>query len=69
MPRLAVYTLVLLVALVEPALAHDGGEGWVGGTNDKGVTNAGFVLIALFSLFVFVMSVGQWRRDRRKEAR
>ena len=35
------------------ALAHDGGEGWWGETNDKVVTNAGFILIAFFPLFIF----------------
>ena len=35
-------------------------------TNDKVVTNAGFILIAFFPLFVFVMSMIQWRLDKRK---
>jgi hypothetical protein len=62
-------TLVTLLALAPIALAHDGGEGWYGETNDKVVTNAGFILIAFFPLFVLVMSLLQWRLDKRKERR
>ncbi len=51
------------------AEGHDGGEGLWGETNDKVITNAGFVLIAFFPLFVLVMSLIQHRLDRRKDAR
>ena len=65
--------LLLATALVavnaSAALAHDGGEGWWGETNDKVITNAGFILIAFFPLFVFVMSMIMWRLDKRKDAR
>ncbi len=60
---------VLLLAGAATALAHDGGEGWYGETNDKVITNAGFFLIAFFPLFIFVMSMLQWRLDKRKEGR
>ena len=30
-------------------------------------TNAGFIVIAFFPLFIFVMSMLQWRLDKRKE--
>jgi hypothetical protein len=73
MRRTAVRTLLLTLALLAlsapEALAHDGGEGLLGETNDKVITNAGFVLIAFFPLFIFVMSIIQWRLDKRKEAR
>ena len=64
-------TLALTTALVlaPGALAHDGGEGLWGETNDKVVTNAGFILIAFFPLFVFVMSMLQMALDRRKDRR
>ena len=64
-------TLVLTTALVlaPAALAHDGGEGLWGETNDKVVTNAGFILIAFFPLFVFLMSMLQMALDRRKDRR
>jgi hypothetical protein len=61
------FTTVLVLA--PAALAHDGGEGLWGETNDKIVTNAGFILIAFFPLFVFVMSMLQMALDRRKDRR
>jgi preprotein translocase subunit SecG len=75
--RRAVSTLVLSVALMAataPAalassVGHDGGEGLWGETDDKVITNAGFFLIAFFPLFIFVMSMLQWRLDKRKERR
>jgi hypothetical protein len=72
MRRLAtVLSLALTTALVlaPAALAHDGGEGLWGETNDKVVTNAGFILIAFFPLFIFVMSMLQMALDRRKDRR
>ena len=63
----------LLLALSAPvALAaegHDGGEGLYGETSDQVVTNAGFLVIAFFPLLIFVLSVLQWRLDKRKDAR
>ena len=62
----------LLLAPAALAQGHDGGEGWWGETNDKVVTNAGFILIAFFPLFILVMacSSGGSRsaRTRRKAA-
>ena len=67
--RTTVLAFALLAVAAPAALAHDGGEGLWGETNDKVITNAGFVLIAFFPLFVFVMSMIQWRLDKRKEER
>ena len=61
--------LALLALTAPAAVAHDGGEGLWGETNDKVVTNAGFVLIAFFPLLVFTLSMIQWRLDKRKDAR
>ena len=63
--------LALTVALVlaPAALGHDGGQGTYGEANDKVVTNAGFILIAFFPLFIFVASMIQWRLDVRKARR
>lgn len=61
--------LALLLALAPAALAHNDGRGFYGATNDKVVTNAGFILIVFFPLFVFAMSRLQKALDRRKEAR
>jgi hypothetical protein len=68
---LLVLTAALTVALVVApvALGHDGGQGTYGEADDKVVTNAGFILIAFFPLFVFVMSMGQMALDRRKDRR
>ena len=67
--RTTLLTLALLAATAPAALAHDGGEGWWGETNDKVITNAGFILIAFFPLFIFVMSFIQGRLEKRKDAR
>jgi hypothetical protein len=60
---------IALMVLAPAALAHDGGEGWYGPANDKVVTNAGFILIVFFPLFVFLMSMLQGHLEKRKERR
>ncbi len=74
--RLALRTLILsaaLLALNAPlalaASGGDGGEGLWGETSDKVVTNAGFILIGAFPLFIFIMSMLQRHFDKRKDAR
>jgi hypothetical protein len=63
-------SLLLALALAPAALAvENDGRGLYGATNDKVVTNAGFILIVFFPTFVLVMSLIQWRLDKRKEAR
>jgi Zn-dependent protease with chaperone function len=64
-------TLALLVSLVlaPAAEAYNDGRGFYGETNDKVVTNAGFIVIVFFPLFVFLMSMLQKHLERRKEAR
>jgi hypothetical protein len=68
LPLLALALTAVLVA-APAAFAHDGGQGTYGVANDKVVTNAGFILIAFFPLFVFAMSMLQMTLDRRKERR
>ena len=70
----AAWLTVLCLALTAPlAMAseegHDAGEGLWGETNDKVITNAGFIIIAAIPLFVLVMSLIQHRLDKRKDAR
>ena len=67
--KTSILTLALLAATAPAALAHDGGEGLWGETNDKVITNAGFILIAFFPLFVLVASLIQWKLEKRKDAR
>jgi hypothetical protein len=67
--KTSVLTLAMLAIAAPAALAHDGGEGWWGETNDKVITNAGFILIAFFPLFVLFMSLLQWKLEKRKDAR
>lgn len=72
MRRIATTTLtalVLVLLLAPAALAHDGGIGAYGETNDKVVTNAGFILIIFFPTLALVLSLAQWRLDKRKHER
>ena len=62
-------SLSLLALSAPAALAQASGEGLYGETDDKVVTNAGFILIAFFPLFILVMSLLQWRLDKRKDAK
>jgi hypothetical protein len=63
------YTLLLALVLAPAAQATNDGRGFYGATNDKVVTDAGFILIVFFPLFVFAMSMLQRGLDKRKEAR
>ena len=60
---------LLLLLLAPAAFAYNDGRGFYGATNDKVVTKAGFILIIFFPTFVLLMSLLQWRLDKRKEAR
>lgn len=65
---LTVFTATLTMA--GPALAvANGGQGWWGETTDKGVTMVMFGVIAFFPVLIFVLSLIQWRLDKRKHAR
>ncbi len=63
---LALTTLLVTAAAV---LAHDGGEGLWGETDDVVVTNAGFILIIFFPLFILFISLLQWQLEKRKYRR
>jgi hypothetical protein len=69
--RIAFSTLVLFALTAPVALAgeHDGGEGLWGETNDKVITNAAFIIIAAFPTLILVLSLIQWRLDKRKDRR
>jgi hypothetical protein len=60
---------VMLLVLAPAALATNDGRGFYGATNDRVITNGGFILIIFFPMFVLFMSLLQWRLEKRKEAR
>ena len=64
-----IFTLALLLslALAPAASAANDGRGFYGPTNDKVVTDAGFILIVFFPTFIFVMSMLQAKLDKRKD--
>jgi hypothetical protein len=62
-------TLSLLALSAPMAFAQASGEGTYGETNDKVVTDAAFIVIAFFPLLIFILSMTQWRLDKRKERR
>ena len=63
-------TAFTFAVLAQAAMAADDhGEGLWGETDDKVVTNAGFIVIAFFPLFIAAMSALQWRLEKRKERR
>jgi hypothetical protein len=62
-------TLSLLALFAPVALAQNSGEGALGEVDDKKVTNAGFLLIAFFPLFILLVSLLQWRLEKRKDAK
>jgi multisubunit Na+/H+ antiporter MnhB subunit len=67
---IAVLTAVgLLVLVVAPAALANSGQGWYGETDDKTVTNSMFIAIAFFPVLITVLSLIQWRLEKRKHAR
>ena len=74
MTRLGILTIFTTLLLAAPAMAaehvgHDGGEGWWGLTNDKIVTNAGFIIIAAIPLLILLLTLAQRALDKRKDER
>ena len=62
---------VTLLAFAPSALASSdsGGQGWYGETNDAVITNAMFIVILFFPTVIIVLSLIQWRLEKRKHAR
>ena len=65
--RTALTTLVTFALLAPSAFAQASGEGLYGETNDRVVTHFGFILIAFFPLFILLMSLLQWKLEKRKD--
>ncbi len=61
--------LALLLLAAPAALAMNDGRGFYGPTDDKVVTEAGFILIVFFPTFALLASLLQKRLERRKDAR
>jgi hypothetical protein len=69
MTALLVFGVALLTLAPTALAAADGGQGWYGETNDKVITNAMFGVIAFFPTVILVLSLIQWRLDKRKHAK
>ncbi len=66
---LLLWVVLIPLVLASAAQAENDGRGFYGATDDKVVTDAGFILIVFFPLFIFCMSMLQRHLDKRKEAR
>jgi hypothetical protein len=66
---IAATTAVAVLVLAAPAFAYNDGRGLYGATDDKVVTNAGFILIGAIPLFILFASLLQWRLEKRKDAK
>ena len=66
---LFLWALLVPLVLASVAQAENDGRGFYGATNDKDVTDAGFILIVFFPLFVLFMSLLQKHLEKRKTAR
>ena len=66
---LVVAIALLSLALLAPAaMAEQSGEGLIE-ANDKNVVDVNFIVIAFFPAIILLLSIVQWRLDKRKEAR
>jgi hypothetical protein len=61
--------LLATLMLAPTASAYNDGRGFYGATNDKVVTNAGFILVIFFPTFILVASMIQRHLEKRKDAR
>ena len=69
MTALLVFSVELLTFAPAAFARDDGGEGWFGETTDKNITNVMFAVIAFFPIVIVVLSLIQWRLEKRKHAR
>ena len=67
---LVLTSVVALLVLAPAALARAyGGEGWWGETSDRTITYAMYIVIGFFPTVIIVLSLIQWRLDKRKHAK
>jgi hypothetical protein len=67
--KLIFLSVMFTLVLAPAAGAENDGRGFYGATNDKVVTDAGFILIVAIPLFVLLATMLQKSLDKRKEAR
>jgi hypothetical protein len=67
--RLIGLALLAMLVLAPAASAYNDGRGFYGAVNDPVTTDAGYILIVFFPVFVFTMSMLQRHLEKRKEAR
>jgi uncharacterized membrane protein len=59
-----------MLATTASAAAHSyAGEGYYGETSDKTITYGMYIVIVFFPTIIVLLSVIQWRLDKRKHAR
>jgi len=66
---LTAISVALLVTAPDALARQTGGEGFYGETNDKVITNAMFLTILFFPTLIIVVSLIQWRLEKRKHHR
>lgn len=69
MIALSLFVVTLLTVAPAAFARADGGQGWWGETNDKDITNVMFLTIAFFPVVIIVLTIIQWRLDKRKHAK
>jgi hypothetical protein len=60
-------TIVLFAVMAPVVWAQASGEGSGGEADDKKVTDTGFLIIAAVPLFILLVSLLQWRLEKRKD--
>jgi hypothetical protein len=59
-----------LMTFAPAALARDdGGQGWWGESSDADITSVMFITIVFFPLLIVVLTIIQWRLEKRREAK
>ncbi len=65
----ALATAAVFALLAPSAFAQASGEGLYGEVSDIIITKANFLVIAFFPTFIFLMSLLQWKLEKRKDAK
>jgi hypothetical protein len=69
MTALLVLSITMLTIAPAAFAREDGGQGLYGESNDKVITNAMFGVIAFFPTVIVILTLIQWRLDKRKHAK